>query len=380
MLLSTRRIQGLCLVVGTGLFLFLFLSQPVWKQLLGLNFHPTPFFDRALLYTLSLTDPLQSQRVQSRISPTREVSKVLHHELYQHALYASAIYCNKQQVQNWTCGAKCPSAFILHHYEENATMGLAAYVGYQVNSPEQSDIVVAFRGSSDFHTWMYDLKFAQLNYTIEPGREAKVHGGFYRCYRALQPGIQEALTTLVARIQQEQHLLHQLSIILTGHSLGGALALFQYIDLLQRPWLTDNELGKYQWTSKIQWSATLTTFGEPRVGNRAFATWVYELEWNRTHLDHNVHSPTTVPVTLMSSDTNPKLQKVRTHRVTSGNDLIPTLPPTLLGFYHHPHEYWVSYGVNGHLTRLYECPDVRKPGNSSTLYESPWCSQAQPIP
>ncbi|KAJ1962268.1 hypothetical protein IWQ62_003583, partial [Dispira parvispora] len=90
MLLSAHWIPGLCLVVGTGLLLFLFLSPSEWKPLLSLIFHSAPVSDPALLYTL--TDLLLPQKAQSHTLPTREASEALHHKLYRHALYASAVY------------------------------------------------------------------------------------------------------------------------------------------------------------------------------------------------------------------------------------------------------------------------------------------------
>jgi Lipase (class 3) len=109
--------------------------------------------------------------------------------------------------------------------------------------------VVAFRGTepddpSDLFT---DAKFAQDDWADATGNPiGKVHTGFAAASRELEHGTEvfRKLKNLIDPVINSHH------ILLTGHSLGAALA------TLMASWLP---------------SAHLYTFGSPRVGNAAFA-------------------------------------------------------------------------------------------------------------
>mmetsp|Transcript_12332 Transcript_12332/g.25092 ORF Transcript_12332/g.25092 Transcript_12332/m.25092 type:complete len:190 (-) Transcript_12332:199-768(-) len=77
-----------------------------------------------------------------------------------------------------------------------------------------------------------------------------VDRGFYFTYRAVQKHVRESVSSY-----KKTH--PKAALWITGHSLGGALAVHAAVDLR----LAGNEItGVY-------------TFGQPRVGNRAFAQW-----------------------------------------------------------------------------------------------------------
>ncbi|RNE96501.1 lipase, partial [Trypanosoma conorhini] len=72
----------------------------------------------------------------------------------------------------------------------------------------------------------------------------------------------------------------------------------------------------------------LYTFGEPRVGNAAFANWFLALFCGGGH---------------------------ETSRVTHKRDVVPHLPPAYSGFEHGPHEVWYD---NDGSTSYANCSDV----------------------
>jgi triacylglycerol lipase len=106
----------------------------------------------------------------------------------------------------------------------------------------------------------------------------KVHAGFWQSCQAVWPDIETA-------IQQQRS---QQQLILTGHSLGGALAVLA-ADQFQRCGHDVN--GVY-------------TFGCPRIGDRTFA-----MQYNRRLYNH-------------------------TYRLVNHKDVVPHLPPNKFGYAH----------------------------------------------
>lgn len=121
---------------------------------------------------------------------------------------------------------------------------------------------VAFRGSSADRDWLTNLEFAQrsaitsailnnkqLDYPNIYGQSnsgVKMHIGFTKAYLSIRSDIH--------RIVQKSNIPHW---IITGHSLGGALAKLCAVDL------------QYNFSPEI--SVETYTFGAPRIGNKAFS-------------------------------------------------------------------------------------------------------------
>jgi predicted lipase len=86
--------------------------------------------------------------------------------------------------------------------------------------------------------------------------------------------------------------------MITGHSLGGALATFAAMEIKRQVSIA---------ASKI----TFYTFGSPRTGNQAFTNYIFGLYPNGGN-----------------------------QRVTHYNDVVPHLPPTTFSFNHIGDEIW----------------------------------------
>lgn len=100
--------------------------------------------------------------------------------------------------------------------------------------------VVAFRGTDDIPDWIQNLK---IDYVQTP--HGGVHRGFYESFQALKHQVRE-------RLKQS----NSTKVWITGHSLGGALAVICAEDLVAS---SDVEV------------CGLVTFGQPMVGKRDFA-------------------------------------------------------------------------------------------------------------
>lgn len=151
---------------------------------------------------------------------------------------------------------------------------------------------------SDVEDWIEDLSFSKFAAFDSDYPDVSVHSGFWDSYQEMKPdmmtGLSAALEASGAR-----------TILVTGHSLGGAMAELAALDL------KINEYPDYNYASYTQ--------GCPRVGNEAFGQ-------------------------LYSALMNVSFREI--HQA----DIVPHLPPMLLNFVHGPtevwfNEDWTSYSV-----------------------------------
>ncbi|KAG9302925.1 hypothetical protein G9A89_022342 [Geosiphon pyriformis] len=198
--------------------------------------------------------------------------------------YASAVYCN---VESWKCGSACrgetANTTLLKSFEETVNK---AYVA--LNDREKA-IVVAFRGTANVEGFVRDTKFLFTDFPGVSG--AKVHSGFLNTF----VGTREKITNFIKETVPKYP---GYKVVLTGHSLGGSMAVFQLLDLIGTPGLTPKNLFTY-------------TYGEPRMGNDVFAKYVDK-------------------------------QGYKIFRIVNKNDIVPHVPPKEFQYFHHSPEIWVS--------------------------------------
>jgi predicted lipase len=156
-------------------------------------------------------------------------------------------------------------------------------------NPSDKEIIVAFRGSVNIANWVTNLDFLMKPYPGVSG--AQVHRGFSEAFDAVSPLVVSSVQNLLSAHPNA-------NIVITGHSLGAALATFAAVDLKTKLNIPSTRITFY-------------TFGSPRTGNQAFTDYLYSLY------------PTS-----------------GCQRVTHYNDVVPHLPPTVLGFNHFGDEIW----------------------------------------
>lgn len=112
-----------------------------------------------------------------------------------------------------------------------------------------ADIVVAFRGSSEAKDWIKDAEFRREDLCwLNGDAVASVHRGFLSQFEAIDVEVVRQVRNLLG--------LYPGSVVfITGHSLGGALAMLCALEFQRQ---------------KIPVTGVYT-FGAPRVGNQAFA-------------------------------------------------------------------------------------------------------------
>jgi len=120
------------------------------------------------------------------------------------------------------------------------------HFGWLCVDGKQSRLVVAFRGTEYFKDWLDDFDFAPAPYSAIPGR-GTVHQGFQVVYEAVRENLRKLVQSKAPGCKE---------LLITGHSLGGALAALSAPDLL-------NDVA-------ANLAPIVYTWAEPRVGHPDF--------------------------------------------------------------------------------------------------------------
>ncbi|KAI8354197.1 lipase [Blakeslea trispora] len=204
---------------------------------------------------------------------------------------ASAAYCDAVTgSKNWSCtacGSSAPGGVVVAGFNVGADT-----VGFVMRSDADKTIYLGFRGSKTASNWVTNLNTVLTDYTAVSG--TKVHQGFYNAAKS-------AINSYFPVIQSQLNSYPSYKVVVTGHSLGGALATFAGMELFQR----EKRLGPS--------NLSIYTIGQPRVGNPAFAYYV---------------QGTGITVS----------------RSVNLRDIVPHVPPANFGFLHPGYEAWTKDG------------------------------------
>jgi len=165
------------------------------------------------------------------------------------------------------------------------------FFGWVMKNVEDGIVAVTFRGTETANDWLNNLAFSKCSYGLVEDY-GEVHSGFYAYYIGIRDSLLRLLNpTLLGSCKR---------LILTGHSLGSAL------DELAGPDLLHNVLNPNV-TPEVQ------NFAGPRTGDLDFAGR-FDVEINKCF------------------------------RIANIWDLVPHVPPGLLGFTHVGNEVLVDGG------------------------------------
>ncbi|KAK9712595.1 hypothetical protein K7432_007039 [Basidiobolus ranarum] len=261
-----------------------------------------------------------------------EVERVTKDMLIHHSNYAAAAYCSGERVRKWDCGSRCPGNVKVATYFENSATGMAGYVG--VNHDEKT-IIVAFRGSSNIKNWFKNLQILPTNFEYpDSAKGTKVHYGFWDTYNSVSKDVISGLTQVISQLPEDPK---DYKLLVTGHSLGGAVAVVGAMEI-KRHLLNPKSPRCITPPAKSINLANiyLHTYGQPRVGNENFARLAYKTLSNSTVTKNMI-------------------------RVTNRWDPVPRVPS---GSYRHsPHEVYIK----GLTRKTVHCDD----GSSA---EDPRCT------
>ena len=251
---------------------------------------------------------------------SRDVDQSVFDNLILYSQYAAAAYCranNDSPDTKLTCAAgNCPlveAADTITRSEFQRTF-LTDNTGYLALSHTAQKIVLAFRGSQSVQNFLNNLNFPFK--PVEYCAGCFVHGGFNLAWKEVRANVIDDL--VAARTAHPDY-----ELVITGHSLGGALASLAAADLRSEGY-----------------PSALYTYGSPRVGNDAWTDFV-------------------------------TAQPGGNFRVTHGSDPVPRVAPVLLAFRHISPEYFIKDMENGNVgpedVRVLE-GGVNWFGNSGTFF------------
>lgn len=171
--------------------------------------------------------------------------------------------------------------------------GVGAYVAVD---KKRSEIVLAVRGSNNIRNFLADVYFVgeECDYV----KDCYLHKGFAAGWREIRN-----VTTAAMKAAREQN--PNFRLVVTGHSLGGAVATIATARLRTEGFPVE-----------------AYTFGSPRVGNAAFVNWFAEqdgIQRRVTHEDDPV--PRLPPLTL------PRLPDIPVPDFSLNALQLPPLPP-----------------------------------------------------
>ncbi|KAJ9060458.1 hypothetical protein DSO57_1030699 [Entomophthora muscae] len=216
------------------------------------------------------------------------------------AHYAGMAYCSKKTVEDKTCGP-CKSIskdVVVGDVVESSLDGHALILVHH----QRKEVIVSVRGLITWENGLNSLKtwkkpintFSyQNNVRLAGTSDTQVHKGFKNTADSISELLNPKLNRLLSK-----HSDYRLQLV--GHSLGGAVATLLSIGINQELRIPYERMN-------------LTTYGQPRVGNAAFAQWFNSLPLAMT-------------------------------RVVNENDPVPHIPLILNGFHHTKTELYIHNG------------------------------------
>jgi predicted lipase len=173
------------------------------------------------------------------------ISKDLYDDLVHYFKYASSAY-------SFVCPRPNGNTLVLQ-----LSNPVTDIQGFVARDNQRKEIIVALRGSASLTNILTDSQLLLVPF-IAPGVKLPsgicVHSGFLLSW--------DSIALQVYAVVRQQISSHpDYSIVTTGHSLGGSLALLAAISLMQN--FPDSKIRTY-------------SYGAPRTGNRNFSDYVNE--------------------------------------------------------------------------------------------------------
>ncbi|KAG6864286.1 hypothetical protein C0991_010805 [Blastosporella zonata] len=272
-----------------------------------------PFLQAALAAPFSLRSFLVHLRTDSNSdsATTSLAQDTVTTEFLRPAQFTRVAYCSSAAVSSWQCGAPCDSlGGAVEVLQTGGDDGLIPMY-YIAHDPATQSIIVAHQGTdpSSLLSVLNDVQIplVALNSSRFPDvdESVQVHDGFQKTFERTADG-------LLAGVQAGLASKGVSNVLVTGHSLGAAVAMMDAMMLHQ-------ELDP-----SVQ--ITTTVFGLPRGGNAAWADLV-----------------------------DSTLADTMTH-MTNQNDPVPDLPPQFLKYKQPGGEVHIrAVDANGDATDVVSC-------------------------
>jgi hypothetical protein len=170
---------------------------------------------------------------------------------------SSAAYCDTSTYMNRTYIGPS-TGFIPYSVIDDREFDTHGYIGYRT---EDETIYIVFRGSEDIENWIENIRITFVDYPY--CKECQVHKGWYNTYKNVMDQIMLDVSTLNV-------IFPSYKVVVTGHSLGAALASLTAVDL-----------------QMVNSNVQLYNYGCPRVGNEQFSNWFSDHISNHYRVTHH---------------------------------------------------------------------------------------------
>jgi len=207
----------------------------------------------------------------------------------QYALNVSqAAYC-VSSISEWNCYTCSDSIEVMDLIENGGVRVLNAL------DHENEKIIVGFRGSSNIQNWVDNIQISHISPYINYDN-VSVDKGFYKALNYVKEPLYKNIDSMMQSYPNY-------NILITGHSLGGALSTITGFEIVYINGVKPEKIE-------------LITFGSPRVGNKAFKQYMQSmgLSWRTTHY----------------------------------YDIVPHVPEEFLDYIHISQEIWYNEQNNGY--------------------------------
>jgi len=175
-------------------------------------------------------------------------------EAYNTLSYAYGAYCDTADLQNWDCN-HCSSNFDITSNGAGVidTDDLRAFMGYD---HDYDRVVLSFRGTANIENWISNIDILQTVYPHYDNGAGSLHSGFYSNWLSLEDhGLSTMIKSMFAGYPDAD-------LLITGHSLGGALAEIAAFDISHNSDYSTLSIG----------SIRVIDFGTPRWADETIAT------------------------------------------------------------------------------------------------------------
>jgi lipase (class 3) len=143
------------------------------------------------------------------------------------------------------------------------------FSGAVLYDPIKNQITVAIPGTFSGADWMKNIQVGSDDGNFVPGHKLWLHVGFVKIYNEIREQLQNELArwASIYKIRDPSLNLHPLSVVVTGHSLGGAVSTLAALDIKM------NILPKYLGAAdgQLPWKVANINFASPRVAGKKTA-------------------------------------------------------------------------------------------------------------